>query len=87
MLQALKPIAVEAASLKLCIGEDAEDVLNDVRAFSCHKKASFRLMPISQLRLSENKKSIAFCTDSGTVGVIDVATNDVSRMRTKHNSV
>lgn len=44
-------------------------------------------MPISQLCLSDNNKFLAFCSDSGTVGVIDLGTSSVSRMRHKHESV
>jgi hypothetical protein len=42
---------------------------------------------ISQLSLSSNRKYLAFSQDSGVVGVVDIATKMVSKMKTKHDSV
>ncbi|KAJ3492120.1 hypothetical protein NLI96_g201 [Meripilus lineatus] len=66
--QVLKPISSQDAISKLELGEDSEDILND-------------------LCLSDNNKFLAFCSDSGTVGVIDLGTSSVSRMRHKHESI
>ncbi|TCD62178.1 hypothetical protein EIP91_007262 [Steccherinum ochraceum] len=50
------------------LGEDDEDVLNE-------------------LNVNENDKTLAFSTDSGTVGTVDLSTRAISRMKTKHDSV
>jgi hypothetical protein len=34
-----------------------------------------------------NQKSLAFTLDSGAVGVVDLLTNSVRRMKTRHTSV
>ncbi|EMD38278.1 hypothetical protein CERSUDRAFT_113447 [Gelatoporia subvermispora B] len=61
-------LTVDDATCRLELGEDDEDVLNE-------------------LRLSDNGKFMAFSTDSGTVGTVEVSTSRVSRMRAKHNSI
>ncbi|KAI0062311.1 WD40 repeat-like protein [Artomyces pyxidatus] len=50
------------------IGEDEEDLINEIM-------------------LSSNQKHLAFSTDSGAMGVIELATHRISRMRTRHNSI
>lgn len=45
------------------------------------------LTRISQLAMSVNKRHLAFSTDAGVVGVVDLSTKAVSRMKTKHDSV
>lgn len=42
---------------------------------------------LNELALNTNKTHIAFSMDSGVVGVVDISTKAVSRMRTKHDSV
>ncbi|KAH9966624.1 WD40-repeat-containing domain protein [Russula dissimulans] len=37
--------------------------------------------------ISENRKTLAFSMDSGAVGVVDLATNNVGIMKTRHNSI
>ena len=40
-----------------------------------------------QMSVSENQKTLAFTMDSGVVGVVDLTTKSVRRMKTQHNSV
>lgn len=40
-----------------------------------------------QISISENQKTLAFTMDSGAVGVVDLATKSVQRMKSQHNSV
>ncbi|CAA7270910.1 unnamed protein product [Cyclocybe aegerita] len=42
---------------------------------------------LNELALNMNKSHLAFTLDSGYVGVIDLSTNAVTRMETKHESV
>lgn len=37
--------------------------------------------------LHSNGKYLAFSTDSGTVGVIELSTKKITRMKTRHSSV
>lgn len=67
-LHAIQPIAAQDASSKFDIGQDADDVLND-------------------LCMSDNKKYLAFSADSGTIGVINTVTNEIARMKAKHDSI
>ncbi|KAI0306618.1 WD40-repeat-containing domain protein [Multifurca ochricompacta] len=55
------------------VGENDEDVVNEARA-AAH-------LP------HENRKTLAFTTDSGTVGVVDLMTKIVQRMKTQHSSI
>lgn len=41
----------------------------------------------NEISVSENQKTLAFSTDSGVVGVVDLTTKSVRRMKTQHNSV
>ena len=45
------------------------------------------LSGISQIALNINKSHLAFSMDSGVVGVVDLSTKTISRMKTKHESV
>ncbi|KAI9057917.1 WD40 repeat-like protein [Trametes sanguinea] len=56
------------ASCCLVVGEDDEDVLNE-------------------LSISDNGKLLAFGTDSGSVGTIEISTQKVSRMRASHTTI
>jgi hypothetical protein len=40
-----------------------------------------------QISISENQKTLAFTMDSGAIGVVDLATKSVQRMKSQHNSV
>ncbi|KAH8106795.1 WD40 repeat-like protein [Cristinia sonorae] len=42
---------------------------------------------LNELSVNENKKSLFFTTDNGTVGLVDLSTYEVSRMKTNHNSI
>ncbi|KAG6810284.1 hypothetical protein H0H92_012582 [Tricholoma furcatifolium] len=42
---------------------------------------------LNEIALNANKTHVAFSLDSGAVGVVDLATNAVSRMKAKHDSV
>ncbi|KAJ7063495.1 hypothetical protein C8F01DRAFT_1055844 [Mycena amicta] len=67
--QKLVQTVVDATTV-LELGEDEDDVLNEVR-----------------LLLALNKTHLAFSTDSGTVGVVDLSTKAISRMKTRHSSI
>ncbi|CCM04721.1 uncharacterized protein FIBRA_06909 [Fibroporia radiculosa] len=56
------------AECTLILGEDKEDVLNE-------------------LSVSDNQKHIAFGTDGGTVGVIELSTRKVTKMKAGHNNI
>jgi len=45
------------------------------------------LIIISQLSRNQRNSQLAFCLDSGTVGVVDLSTKQVTRMRTGHGNV
>lgn len=45
------------------------------------------MLPISQLSISENGKILGFSSDSGSIGVVDLATLTVTRMKSRHNTV
>ncbi|KAF9500508.1 WD40 repeat-like protein [Pleurotus eryngii] len=42
---------------------------------------------LNELSLSDNKDRLAFCCDSGNVGVVDLASKVVSTMKAKHSSI
>ncbi|KAI0256653.1 WD40-repeat-containing domain protein [Lactifluus subvellereus] len=42
---------------------------------------------VNEICLSDNQKTLAFTTDSGTVGVVDLTTKSIQRMKTQHNSI
>ncbi|KAH9005105.1 WD40-repeat-containing domain protein [Lactarius hatsudake] len=42
---------------------------------------------VNGISVSENQKSLAFTLDSGVVGVVDLLTNSVRRMKTQHTSI
>ncbi|KAI0005990.1 WD40-repeat-containing domain protein [Russula compacta] len=42
---------------------------------------------INEISVSENQKTLAFTMDSGAVGVVDLATRSVRRMKIRHNSI
>jgi hypothetical protein len=45
------------------------------------------LSAISQITISHNKSKLAYTTDSGVVGVVDLATKHPTKMRVKHANV
>ncbi|KAJ3007670.1 hypothetical protein NUW54_g3458 [Trametes sanguinea] len=53
----------------------------------CGQKFTADMSSISQLSISENGKLLAFGTDSGSVGTIEISTQKVSRMRASHTTV
>ncbi|OCH93408.1 WD40 repeat-like protein [Obba rivulosa] len=61
-------LSAEDAISRIELGEDDEDVLNE-------------------LRLSDNGKYIAFSTDAGTAGIVELSTQQISRMKTRHTSI
>jgi hypothetical protein len=50
-----------------------------------YPQLSLRTYP--QISVSEDQKTLAFTMDSGGVGVVDLATKSVRRMKMQHNSV
>ena len=71
----------------LDIGEDDDDFLNEVwlQAFGCPE--GINVLPVSQLSISENGKYLAFSSDSGAVGVVDLASKVITRMKNCHTNV
>ncbi|PPQ63258.1 hypothetical protein CVT24_006783 [Panaeolus cyanescens] len=67
------------------VGEES-DVLNEVSTIILLISGS-RLNRFSKLSLNADKTHIAFSTDSGLVGIVDIATKNVSIMETKHESI
>ena len=45
------------------------------------------LTSIRKLALNANKSHLAYTTDSGLVGVIDLSDKSITKMETKHESV
>ena len=43
--------------------------------------------PDSQLSISDSGKHLAFSSDSGTVGTVDLSTRQVTRMKSRHTTV
>jgi hypothetical protein len=69
------------------LAESEEETLNEVRVIIIICIRSGALSGISQIALNVNKSHLAFSMDSGIVGVVDLSTMAVSRMKTKHQSV
>lgn len=42
---------------------------------------------LNELSLNKKNSQLAFCLDSGTVGVVDLSTKQVTRMRTSHDNI
>ncbi|KAF9227856.1 WD40 repeat-like protein [Gyrodon lividus] len=42
---------------------------------------------LNELSINAKGTQMAFCTDSGSVGIVDLATNEITRMRTCHDNV
>ncbi|THH13865.1 hypothetical protein EW146_g6405 [Bondarzewia mesenterica] len=42
---------------------------------------------LNQIALDSNEKRLAFSTDSGTVGIVDLTTKKISRMKLQHNNI
>jgi hypothetical protein len=74
----------ENAVTVIQVGEDEGDVVNEVSVTT--SPVAF-LRTYGQICLSDNQKTLAFTMDSGTVGVVDLATKSIQRMTTQHNSV
>lgn len=70
----------------LDIGVDNDDHLSDVR-FSTPKLKSAVLITVDQLSTNVKGTMMAFCTDSGSVGVVDTQTNEITRMKQSHTNV
>ncbi|KAI0763695.1 hypothetical protein BC629DRAFT_1443150 [Irpex lacteus] len=56
------------ASVELLLGQDKEDVLNE-------------------LSISDNKKYLGFSTDAGTVGVVELENQRITRMKVAHSNI
>ncbi|TFK92310.1 WD40 repeat-like protein [Polyporus arcularius HHB13444] len=59
---------VDDASASVEIGQDEDDVLNE-------------------LSIGENGKHLAFTSDSGCVGIVDLSSHAITRMKSRHNTV
>lgn len=77
----------EDAILTMELAESEEETLNEVRVTTIIWIHNGVLSGISQIALNINKSHLAFSMDSGVVGVVDLSTNTISRMKTKHESV
>ncbi|KAH9945888.1 WD40 repeat-like protein [Epithele typhae] len=42
---------------------------------------------LNELTLSDNGKTLAFSSDSGAVGIVDISNKSISRMKTRHTNV
>ncbi|KAG1729018.1 WD40-repeat-containing domain protein [Suillus lakei] len=42
---------------------------------------------LNELSLNQKNSQLAFCLDSGTVGVVDLSTKQVARMKTSHDNI
>lgn len=71
-------------SVNLTDSED--DTLNEVRTAISYIYNGV-LSGFSQIALNINKTHLAFSMDSGIVGVIDLSTKEISRMKIRHESV
>lgn len=74
-------------SASFVLGEDEEDVLNEVSAQCLRSVHRSKVHGSSQIDLSYDGKYLAFSTDNGTVGVVELSTGRTSRMRTRHANV
>jgi hypothetical protein len=74
------------AILSMDLADSEEETLNEVRVIIIYARNGV-LSGISQIALNVNKSHLAFSMDSGVVGVVDLSTKAVSRMKTKHESV
>jgi len=73
------------AILTVDLAESEKDTLNEVRVIDYMHHGV--LSGISQITLNINKSHLAFSMDSGVVGIVDLSTMAISRMKTKHESV
>jgi hypothetical protein len=78
---------VDDAILIMELAESEEETLNEVRVTAIIYMHNGGLSGISQIALNINKSHLAFSMDSGVVGVVDLSTKTISRMKTKHESV
>lgn len=65
---------------------DDDDNLDEVKLVT-RKRLDLLLIIADQLSINDKGTKMAFCTDSGSVGVIDLQTNDIARMKQSHNNV
>ncbi|KAH9952115.1 hypothetical protein B0H21DRAFT_817842 [Amylocystis lapponica] len=63
--------SLEDALDVLDLGEDDEDALNER----------------SQLSMNDNARHLAFSTDAGAVGTVELSTKHVAQMKTRHSSI
>ena len=77
---------IEDALAVIELGVSDDDILNKVCLIP---ESVFQSLSSSdiQLALHANKSHLAFSMDSGVVGVVDLSTKAVLRMKTKHESV
>jgi hypothetical protein len=67
----------------VCEGDD--DVLNEVRSYLC--LSVFTYFMLRKISLDASAKNIAFSTDSGHVGILNLQSKSVIRMKAKHETV
>lgn len=79
-------LAASDAHTSLALGEDEEDLLNEVRRTTGYHQNGISVFT-RQLGLSDSKKHLVFSTDAGTIGVVDLSDNQVTRMKTSHTTV
>jgi hypothetical protein len=84
-LDSEKLVLQEDASSRLDLGEGDDDVLNEV----CMVFPSLTrdLTIAMQLALSPNERFLAFTSDSGSVGTVELGDMKVHRMKTRHQNV
>ncbi|KAH9857139.1 WD40-repeat-containing domain protein [Lenzites betulinus] len=67
-------LTAEDATNIITVGINASDMMNEAR-------------PTWKLNLSENGKYLAFSSDSGVVGTIDISSQKILRMKSSHTTV
>ena len=79
-------LSLADTSETLVLGEHEEDVLNEVSSIILFAPFNYP-KKIIQITLSSNKKTLAYTTDAGTVGVVDLSTKKPFNMKVKHANV
>ena len=75
------------AHTELVVGADDNDLVNEVRIIESNAIFILRIGRSGQLTINARGDRLAYCLDSGVVGVIDLSNNKVVRMKKCHDSV
>ncbi|KAI0723954.1 WD40-repeat-containing domain protein [Cerioporus squamosus] len=82
-----EPLAIWIASGRraICLSAGLQKMIATVDDASASLEIG--MMMTTQLSISENGKNLAFTSDSGSVGIVDLPSHTVSRMKSCHNTV